>query len=269
MELLIGFTSVLVSTFGSLVGFGGGVFLVPILVLFFDYPLPLAVGSAIVSLVPASFINTLFNHKQGNVDYKTGIILEIPTTLGVLLGSFLLSLISVGAVKIVFIVSIFFLSLSFIKKKTNKTSKVSKWLESLNQQKPKSTIHNKTYNVSYSINYILATFMGLIAGGLAGLFGIGGGFIKTPIMIKAFKLPAKVAAGTGLFMILITSSIGSATHYSLGHVQLQKALPVVIGFALGALISKPINKRMTHGNVEMLIGVSLLLAALMMLIDFL
>lgn len=268
MELLLTLTATAVSTFGSLVGFGGGVFLVPILVLFFDFPLPLAVGSAIVPLVPASFINTAFNHKQGNVDYKAGIILEIPTAIGVLLGSYSLTYISAESVKIVFIVLIFILSLSFFKKKSTAPSKFSLALERLNQKNPKATIHNPVYKVSYSMNYWLATFMGLVAGGLAGLFGIGGGFIKTPIMIKAFKLPAKIAAGTGLFMILITSSIGSFTHYKLGHIDFEKALPVLIGFSLGAVISKPINKRISHNNVETLIGVSLMLASLMMLIDF-
>lgn len=263
--LLIFITSALVSGFGSLIGFGGGVFLVPVLVLFFKYSLFNAVGAAIVSLVPASLINTYFNHNHGNVDYKTGLIFEIPTALGVSAGSFFLAWLPVIKVKIFFIALLVLVALSFRKKENlGEESKLSLWLNQINHLKPTVLIHNPIYKISYSVNLILVTILGFASGTLAGLFGIGGGFVKTPIMIKVFRVPAKIAAGTALFMILITSSIGSISHILLGHVSWPKALPVMIGFSVGALAAKPINKKISHSKVEKLVGISLLFAALMM-----
>ena len=56
-----------------------------------------------------------------------------------------------------------------------------------------------------------ATLFGLVSGLIAGLFGIGGGFIKGPLMVLGFGIPARIAAPTALFMIVITSAVGSTS----------------------------------------------------------
>src|SRR5699024_3103017 len=81
----------LISLYGSIVGFGGGIFMVPILVTVFDYSLDIAAGTAMISLVPSSLISTYLNRKKGQVDFKMGILLEIPTMVGVVLGSLILT----------------------------------------------------------------------------------------------------------------------------------------------------------------------------------
>ena len=62
--LLILLISIGVSTLGTIAGFGGAVFLVPILMLFFGYPMEMAIGSVIIALFPSSLLSTLLSLKN-------------------------------------------------------------------------------------------------------------------------------------------------------------------------------------------------------------
>lgn len=263
----------LISLYGSIVGFGGGIFMVPILVTVFDYPLDVAAGTAMVSLVPSSAISTYLNRKKGQVDFKMGILLEIPTMVGVVLGSLILTYFSTQGnlliLEIVFAVMILLVGGSFFIHKEQKKDSHEGFAYKLNKMKPRFVIRNSRNFVAYRVSLYMALFFGLVSGALAGLFGVGGGFMKTPIMLKVFKIPAKIAAATALFMIVITSITGSVMHGMQGHILLEKSWPVVLGFTLGAIAGFKINAHLKESFLEKLIGVSLITAAGMMFFKFL
>jgi len=66
-------------------------------------------------------------------------------------------------------------------------------------------------------------------------------------------------------MIAITSITGSLSHALQGNIDIRKAWPVMVGFAIGALFGHKVNARIHEGILEKLIGISLFLAGLMML----
>ena len=265
--ILIILTAILASAYGALVGFGGGIFVIPVLVLAFHYPIELAVGAVTLSLVPSSIITTLLNHRHGFVDYLIGIILEIPTIIGVVAGSLLVSFLPRTQLQYVFVIAITIVGLTFFKKKSQEHG--DSFIKRFNERQPYHIKKNPDGSVLYKVNYVLASFFGLLSGALAGLLGVGGGFIKTPIMIKVFRIPAKIASGTALFMIIMTSLSSTVSHYLLGHVVWDYALPVVIGFILGPFIASPLKKKISALHLEKLVGISLLLAAALMLVDIL
>ncbi len=265
--IMIGFT---VSSFGNLVGFGGGIFMVPILVTIFHYPLAIAVGSVMFSLIFSSVLSTYHHRKEGNVDFKMGIMLEVPTVVGVVLGSFLLSYLSTSGLEILFSILVFALGLSFLWKRPQTSISAPKpgFFSRINQWRPGVIIRNRHLHIAYRASLWLVLFFGLFAGTLAGLFGIGGGFLKTPIMLKVFKMPVKIATATALFMILITSISGSASHFLQGHIQLDHAWPVMVGFISGAAGGHRLNVSINDDALEKLIGLGLILAALVMFANF-
>lgn len=267
--ILIG---LLISLFGSIVGFGGGIFMVPILVSVFGFGLDEAAGTAMISLVPSSIISTFLNRRKGQVDFRVGILLEIPTMIGVVLGSLVLTYFATSGkliyLEYVFVAMILFLGISFFSKKNENKNPKEGFIYKLNKQKPAFVIKNSMNFVAYRISVYMALFFGLIAGALAGLFGVGGGFMKTPIMLKVFKIPAKIAAGTALFMIVITSITGTIMHSTQGHINLEKSWPVVLGFTLGAILGYKLNTHIKNEIIEKLIGVSLVTAGLMMVLKF-
>ncbi|MGS0749254.1 sulfite exporter TauE/SafE family protein [Halpernia sp. GG3] len=261
--------SAVISLYGSLVGFGGGIFMVPILITFFKYPLHLAVGTCMISLVGSAFISTYYNRKNSFVDFKMGTLLEIPTIIGVIIGSLLLSYIAADKLEYLFAAMVFFLGLSFFVKTKSKNQSKDGFFVRLNKMKPRIVIKNHRNFVAYRASLAMVLFFGSVSGVLAGLFGVGGGFMKTPIMLKVFKIPPKIATATALFMIVITSVTGSVSHYLQGHIDFNKSWPVILGFALGAIGGKKINTHLQDKTLEKMIGSGLLIAAIVMTANFL
>src|SRR5690554_2226374 len=156
--ILISFT---ISLFGSVVGFGGGIFMVPILITVFSYPLTTAVGSVMISLLPSSLISTFLNRKEGYVDFKMGILLEIPTILGVFIGVLLLSYISTKHLEIIFAVLVLLLGFSFFINQGSKDKKDQGFFYNLNTLKPRFIIKNHTNHVAYRFSAWMVLIFGL------------------------------------------------------------------------------------------------------------
>lgn len=256
------------SAYGALVGFGGGVFIIPILVLVFGYPIQYAVGAVVFSLIPSSLITTLLNNKERHVDYATGSILELPTMIGVVIGSSLVAILPKTQLEYVFVIAISAVGFSFFRRKGKNLNQNSFW-QRLNAHQPAFIKKDSSGRNLYRVNYLLAASFGLLSGCLAGLLGVGGGFLKTPIMIKIFKIPVKIAAGTALFMILITSVTSTVSHYWLGHILWPYTFPVIIGFVTGPFVAYKAKKHLSSLHLEKLVGISLILAALIMLFNIL
>lgn len=241
MTFLILLAGAAFSFIGTLVGLGGGVFMVPLLVLVAGYPLPMAVGSVALALFPSALISTINNSRSQLIDYKTGIKLEVPTIFGAVIGAQLTAVLPVRPLELLFSLFIFFMAWH-IRRKASATQFVQK------------------FN-----NLIGLTFLGTLSGAVAGLFGVGGGILKTPILLKIFNLPAKRAAATSLAMIMVTSIVSSIKHWQLGHLD-ERALPVIIGFACGSIIGNIIGKKLTDNKIQTYLSLALFLSALAVLV---
>ncbi len=94
-QLLLILVGLLVSAFGTMVGFGGGVFIVPILIIFFQYPIGEAIGSSMSAMVPAALIASFFNYREKNIDYLVATLIQFPAMGGTVLGAFLVAFLPV------------------------------------------------------------------------------------------------------------------------------------------------------------------------------
>jgi uncharacterized membrane protein YfcA len=134
----------------------------------------------------------------------------------------------------------------------------------LNRLPPR--IERRTSKGVYQMSGITVTLFGLISGIVAGLFGIGGGFIKGPLMVLGFGMPARVAAPTALFMIVITSAVGSVSHYWLGHLQWKIGLLLTLAFISGSLLGNRMTRTIAEHRLVKAIGVGLIAAGIAMVI---
>jgi len=82
----------------------------------------------------------------------------------------------------------------------------------------------------------LLLVIGLAAGILSGVFGIGGGIIVVPALIYLAKMTPQQAAGTSLAALVLPlgAAIGAVTYYRGGYLQIRDALFVALGMAAGA-----------------------------------
>jgi len=268
MEItLIFIFAVLFSAFGTLVGFGGGIFMLPLLIIFFRIPIDIAVGSVILALLPGSLISTYFNARLKKIDYLAGVLLEIPTVVGTVTGSLLTSIIPLFILEIVFAFFVSFVGLYTYRKggKGNIQANRNKFFFKLNKIGPR--VIKRSGAGAYRISFIVAVSFGLIAGMIAGLFGVGGGFLKTPIMVNVFSIPPSIATATSLFMIIFTSITGSASHYFLGHIDFTYVIPIVTGFIVGAFVGNHINLKISEKFLAKLIGIGLVFAGFSVLLN--
>lgn len=92
---------------------------------------------------------------------------------------------------------------------------------------------------------LLYIALGLVAGVLAGLFGIGGGVIMVIGMVGLMKLPFLTATGTSLgAMLLPVGVFGVMEYHRRGHIDIRAALLLAAGLTLGAWV----GARLAHGT---------------------
>lgn len=247
--------AILVSTLGTLAGIGGGVFMVPLLVIGFELPLKEAIAAVTFCLLPAALLSTFFNARLRTIDYFAGITLEIPTIVGVILGAMLINHLPIIPLKILFSGLIFFMASKMLIKNKKENALATKF-----NALPPILVRN-----DYKVSLSAIGFLGLFSGLIAGLFGIGGGIIKTPVMIHIFKIPTKKATATALFMIVFTSFTASISHWSYGRLNWNVALPIATAFFFGSLIGNQLNKKISAEKIKLILGWMMLFAGIFIL----
>ena len=99
---LIGLGAFLAGFLGALTGLGGGVVIVPMLVLLFGVDLRYAIGASLVSVIATSSGAAAAYVKEGYSNVRVGMLLEIATTVGALAGAYLAVIVAPNAIAVVF-----------------------------------------------------------------------------------------------------------------------------------------------------------------------
>ncbi len=92
-----------------------------------------------------------------------------------------------------------------------------------------------------SINVFLVVGIGGVVGFLSGLFGVGGGFLLTPLLMM-IGIPPAVAAASDSNQIVASASSGAATHYRMGHVDMKMGIIILIGGLTGGTVGVQVVK---------------------------
>ena len=104
-----------------------------------------------------------------------------------------------------------------------------------------------------SVNYLVVMGLGLAVGLLSGLFGVGGGFLMTPLLMMV-GIPPTIAAATDANQIVAASASGTISHWRLGNVDFKMGLYLLIGgFAGGAAGVQVIKLLRATGGADFLI----------------
>jgi uncharacterized protein len=108
----------------------------------------------------------------------------------------------------------------------------------------------------HSVALPLMVGLGFVVGLLSGLFGVGGGFLMTPLLIM-FGIPPTVAAASDSNQIVAASASGMYAHYRLGNVDFKMGIYLLIGGVLGGTGGVQIIKVLRQmGNADFLIKIT-------------
>ena len=110
-----------------------------------------------------------------------------------------------------------------------------------------------------SINILIPVGLGLAVGLLSGLFGVGGGFLLTPLLIM-FGIPSTVAAATDSNQIVAASTSGTYAHWRVGNVDFKMGIYLLIGGFVGGLVGVQAIKILhAMGNADFVIKMTYVL----------
>ena len=104
-----------------------------------------------------------------------------------------------------------------------------------------------------NINILLIIFIGMVVGGLSGLFGVGGGFLMTPLLIF-LGIPPAVAVGTEAPHVLASSVSGVVAHWRRKNVDFKMGFFLLIGGIVGSTVGVNLFKLLRgFGQIDMVI----------------
>lgn len=233
------------ATLGSIVGLGGGVFIVPVL-LYLQEHVPalnhitpqIAVGTSLLVICFTALGSVWGNIRNKKIDVPSAFFFFIAMAPGTLLGAYLNNLLNETSFQLIFgcmmLVVLFFL----VQNKRMKPKNI-RWHVSKTYQ------DNLGNEFEYGYHRYLAFAICLLIGVLQGMLGIGGGSLLVPAMILLFWFPTHLAIATTMLVILLSAIIGSVGHITMGNIDwllLAFLAPgALLGGRLGAFISTKIS----------------------------
>ena len=116
------------------------------------------------------------------------------------------------------------------------------------------------------MTWILVALLGLVAGVVSGLFGVGGAIVIIPGLVLLAKLPQHTAHGTSLAALLLPVGIlGALEYYKRGQVNVAYAAVVAVGLLIGAYFGAKLAGTMSDVMLRRAFGVFLLIVSVRLL----
>lgn len=243
--ILLILTGFLAGTLGSLAGLGGGIVVVPVL-LFFSEAMPsfshitpaVAAGTALIIVLFTGLSSTISYAKQKRIDYRSGFLFVLGSGPGAWAGAYFSHYLSAEIFYILFGSFVIVMALLLNNKRMRGKTRIH-WRVRRTYTDPGGERHE------YGYHPLLAIVLSFGIGALAGLFGIGGGLLYVPLMLLLFRFPPHLATATSMFIILLSTAMGSVSHVVLGHVYWWAVLWLAPGAWLGAMAGARLSRKIS------------------------
>jgi len=228
--------STLVGLLGALTGLGGGVLLVPMLVLLFHVNVHYAVGASLISVMATSSGASAAYLREGYTNLRIATFLQVATVGGALLGALLAGQLRGRVIATIFgVVLIFSALLSLFRREFHDEERLSCSLAlRLDMEGTLPVVGGwepyRVYNLMGGFSLML------LAGILSGLLGIGSGAVGVLAMDQVMRLPYKVSTTTNNFMIGVTAAASAGVYVARGFIDPGLTMPVMLGVILGAAV---------------------------------
>jgi uncharacterized membrane protein YfcA len=193
-------------------GVGGGILIVPALVLALGFEQRLAHGTSLAAVLPIATSGLVAFAVEDKVDWRVGAVLALGAIVGAVVGTYALHLLPHRTLTIAFAVLLIATAVRLLIDHSEAAGR-----------EPLSVA-----------GVIALVGVGVIAGALAGLLGVGGGIVLVPAMVVLFGIPGAVAKGTSLLVIIPTSVMGTLRNRKRDNADLRAAAAVgLAGVASG------------------------------------
>lgn len=254
--------------FGSLLGLGGGVLIVPLLTLGFGLPLRDAVGVSLVCVIMTSSAAAGVYLERHVANLRLGMTLEIFTVFGALLGGSIAFLLDERLISLLFAGLLAYVAVTMARPRAVAPFEAPAALDPAAEMGPtQPTTVDQLSGDGYRVRNLRLGAVGATgAGVVSALLGIGGGMVKVPLMHLAMGVPLRVATATSNLMIGITAAASTVIYVLHGGIDPYVAGPTAIGVFLGATAGSRLGHRVDMRLLRMLFVVVLAYTAVQMLL---
>jgi uncharacterized membrane protein YfcA len=259
--------------FGSLLGLGGGVLIVPLLTLGFGLDLRAAVGVSLVCVIMTSSAAAGVYLERHVANLRLGMTLELFAAAGALVGGTLAFILDERLLSLLFSALLAYVAMTMARPRPTASPSAT----GVDLGLPDADDHpargrSTAMLVSLSgddddVRHLGRGMAGAAGAGVASaLMGIGGGIIKVPLMHVAMGVPLRVATATSNLMIGITAASSAVIYLLRGEIDPYVAGPTAIGVFLGATIGSRLAHRIDVRILRLLFVVVLAYTSTQMLL---
>jgi uncharacterized membrane protein YfcA len=237
--------------FGSLLGLGGGILIVPLLTIGFGLDLREAVGVSLVCVILTSSAAAGVYLERHVANLRLGMTLELFTAIGALVGGLVAFLLDERLLSLLFAGLLVYVAATMARTRATTQEPASDegltvprtFTESAAAPRAQALLAGMS-GESYDVRNLGRGIVGSAGAGVASaLLGIGGGIIKVPLMHLTMGVPLRVATATSNFMIGITAAAGAVIYLLRGEIDPYVAGPTAIGVFFGASIGSRVLDR--------------------------
>jgi uncharacterized membrane protein YfcA len=275
----------LVGLLGGFFGVGGGFLAGPMMFLV-GVPMNFVVGTDLAHMTGKSIVAARRHRILGHVDIKLGAFMALGTVPGVEVGARIIESLKatgvidtvVGVAYVVILVAIGSftawesLRALHLVRTERMDAKEALAFRGVTQRVHRVRIppHISLPNSGIeSISLWVVVGVSFLTGVLAGVLGVGGGFIRMPMLVYLIGVPTHVAVGTDLFEIVISAGYGTLTHALKGNVDVLVALVMHTGAAIGAQIGAMATRYFAGPRIRLLFSILPFVGAILMILRLL
>jgi len=275
--------------FGSLLGLGGGILIVPLLTLGFGLDLRSAVGVSLVCVIMTSSAAAGVYLERHTANLRLGMSLELFTAIGALVGGSIAFFIDQRVLSVAFAVLLGYVAISMARGGGRDTdedgegefeadhaarttlgsapTRASEPVAGSTTVGTRAAFLASVAGPDYEVRNLGTGIVGATGAGVASaLLGIGGGIVKVPLMHLAMGVPLRVATATSNLMIGITAAASGVIYLLRGQIDPYVAGPTAIGVFLGATVGSRLSHRVGLRYLRWLFVVVMLYTASQMLL---
>jgi uncharacterized membrane protein YfcA len=249
---------------GSLLGLGGGVFLVPFLVIVQGLPFRQAAGISLMTVIATSSAVSARSAGHNLINLRLGMVLEIATTAGGLAGGITALAMPQRALSALF-------GFVMVAVAGVMAMRLDRRNIIVDVQADPGRLGGRIHDpesgreVVYRVKRLpVAMFASFLAGNVSGLLGIGGGVLKVPALNTWCGVPMRAAAATSAMMIGVTAVATAPIYYAHGEIVPHLAAAAVLGVLGGSRAGSRLAMRFRARRLKtLMIAVLITVAALM------
>lgn len=253
------------SAVGSLGGIGGATLLVPVLLVFGVDPLS-AAPLGLLAVAAGSLSSAARQLDAGLVHHRLGLSVELTASIGTVAGALLAAQVpEVWLARVLGVSALAGAIASLARRGVRNLPVDSFTAERVSGEWPGTLGGQYVLSgsvVPYQARRVPAGLaLSVVAGVVAGLSGVGGGFVKTPAMSEVMQIPVKVAAATTTFTLGITAATGLSIYWLQGRLDLRSGAVVVLGAIVGGLLGARFQVAVPASAARRITGALLIVVA--------